>query len=225
MKILVVDDEVQLRRLLKVTLESDGYDVVLAETGNEGITRAAMENPVAVILDLALPDIDGMTVLNRLREWTKIPIIILSVRDAEEDIIRALDAGADDYLVKPFRGGELLARLRTAIRRGQGTDEESVLKIGALMIDLAAHLVQKNHEPVHLTSTEFSLLNYFVNNRGKVLTHRQILAKVWGPAYVDETQYTRVYVAQLRKKLEDDPANPRLFLSESGIGYRFAPEG
>lgn len=218
--VLVIDDEVQIRRLLELTLKSNGYKVVLTETGDEGLRRAGMDKPDAIVLDLGLPDIDGTQVLRTVREWSTVPIIILSVRNAEPEIIACLDAGADDYLVKPFRTGELLARLRTAIRHRPSMITEEVLAAGNVTIDLAARTVKKKGELVKLTATEYSLLALLARNAGRVLTHHYILEQVWGPTYVDETEYTRVYVGQLRKKIEDDPANPRLLMTESGIGYR-----
>lgn len=218
--VLVIDDEVQIRRLLDLTLGSNGYKVILAENGDEGIRRAGMDKPDVIVLDLGLPDVDGTAVLRRVREWSTVPIIILSVRNAEPEIIRCLDAGADDYLVKPFRTGELLARLRSAIRHRPSTLQEEVLTTGSLTIDLAARIVKKNGEVVKLTATEYNLLALFARNAGRVLTHHYILEQVWGPGYVEETEYTRVYVGQLRKKVEDDPANPKLLITESGIGYR-----
>ncbi len=220
--ILVIDDEIQIRRLLKLTLEANGFKIYLAESGEDGLIRAAMDRPDLIILDLGLPDADGIDILKKLREWATLPILILSVRNAEQDIIAALDAGADDYLPKPFRTGELLARIRTALRHRQATPTETVFAFGAVIVDLAARTVKKGGEFIKLTATEYSLLSLFVRNAGKVLTHRYILEQVWGHAYADETQYTRVYVGQLRKKLEDDPTNPRHLLTESGIGYRLA---
>ena len=222
--VLVIDDEIQIRRLLELTLESSGYKVLLAETGEEGLRRAGMDRPEFIILDLGLPDIDGVQVLKKLREWTHIPVLILSVRDAEKEIIACLDAGADDYLVKPFRTGELLARLRVALRHQPTVQESATFAIGHLHVDLTARIVTKEDSIVKLTAIEYSLLSLFIRNAGKVLTHRFILEQVWGPNYAEETQYTRVYIGQLRKKLEDDPANPKLFLTESGIGYRLAVE-
>ncbi len=218
--VLVVDDEVQIRRLLQLTLESDGYKVLKAETGEEGIRRAAMDRPDLVVLDLGLPDMDGTAVLKRLREWATMPVVILSVRNSELEIIACLDAGADDYLVKPYRSGELLARVRAAIRHRPSTQAESVFKTGDLEVDLVARTVTRAGEPVKLTVTEYNLLSLFVRNAGRVLTHRYILEQVWGPTFVEETEYTRVYVGQLRKKIEDDPGNPKLLITESGIGYR-----
>ena len=222
--VLVIDDEIQIRRLLELTLESSGYKVLLAETGAEGLRRAGMDRPEFIILDLGLPDIDGVQVLKKLREWTHIPVLILSVRDAEKEIIACLDAGADDYLVKPFRTGELLARVRVALRHQPTVQESATFSTGHLHVDLTARIVTKGDSIVKLTAIEYSLLSLFIRNAGKVLTHRFILEQVWGPNYAEETQYTRVYIGQLRKKLEDDPANPKFFLTESGIGYRLAIE-
>ena len=223
--VLVVDDEAQMRRLLQINLEAAGYKVHLASSGKEGVQQAAMVRPEVVVLDLGLPDEDGIEVLKKIREWATIPVLILSVRASEQDIVRALDAGADDYLTKPFRTGELLARVRTALRHRQFTEQGEVFVMGNLSVDLGARIVKRNGEIVKLTPTEYSLLSLFVRNAGKVLTHRYILQQVWGPAFEEESQYSRVYVGQLRKKLEDDPSDPKLFLTESGIGYRLALEG
>jgi two-component system KDP operon response regulator KdpE len=223
--ILVVDDEVQMRRLLQISLEAAGYKMHTAASGNEGLQQAAMVRPEIIILDLGLPDEDGIEILKKLREWSTIPIIILSVRASEQEIIKALDAGADDYLTKPFRTGELLARIRAALRHRQMTEQGEVFTAGPLSIDLAARTVKRKGEIVKLTPTEYSLLALFVRNAGKVLTHRYILEQVWGPTFSEESQYSRVYVGQLRKKLEDNPSDPRLFVTESGIGYRLVVEG
>jgi two-component system KDP operon response regulator KdpE len=220
--VLVIDDEVQIRRLLELTLASDGYRVIVAETGAEGIRRAGMDRPDLLILDLGLPDIEGREVLKRIREWSTVPVLILSVRSTEADIVACLDAGADDYLVKPFRPGELQARVRAAIRHRPSLKQESVIRAGNLTIDLAARVVKKSGEVVKLTATEYNLLALLGRNAGRVLTHRYILEQVWGPAFVEETEYTRVYVGQIRKKIEDDSARPVLLLTESGIGYRLA---
>lgn len=220
--VLIIDDENQIRRLLELTLESNGYKVLLAANAEEGMRRAATDRPELVILDLGLPDEDGVLVLKRIREWSSVPVIILSVRDAESDIVGCLDAGADDYLTKPFRTGELIARVKTALRHHQTTLENEVFVTGDLSVDLSARLVKKQNVVVKLTATEYALLALFVKNAGRVLTHRYILEQVWGPAQAEESQYTRVYVAHLRKKIEDDPANPRILLTESGIGYRLA---
>ena len=222
--LLVIDDELQIRRLLKLQLEAEGYGVLLAETGEEGLRRAATERPEAVILDLSLPDQEGVEVLRKLRGWSDVPVIILSVRNAESDIVACLDAGADDYLVKPFRTGELLARLRMAIRHRPSVQDTHTCTAGDLVVDLVGRSVKRKGETVKLTATEYSLLALFVRNAGRVLTHRYILEQVWGPAFAEETQYTRVYVGQLRKKIEDDPEHPVLLVTEAGIGYRFAAE-
>jgi two-component system KDP operon response regulator KdpE len=220
--ILVIDDEVQIRRLLEITLNLNGYKVSEASTAREGIVSAATHNPALILLDLGLPDEDGLSVLRKIREWYQNPIIILSVRSSEEDIIKALDIGANDYLTKPFRTGELLARIRTALRVSQDKPgASSLLSFGSLLIDLAGHIVKKNNNLLKLTSTEFSLLALMARNSGKVLTHQHLLKEVWGHSYSDQTQYLRVFVAQLRKKIEDDPTHPSLIITEPGIGYRF----
>ncbi len=220
-QILVIDDEVQIRRLLEITLLAEGYKISEASTGKEGLIRAATTKPVLIILDLGLPDEDGIEILKKLREWYQKPIIILSVRNSEEDIIKALDKGANDYLTKPFRTGELLARIRAAFRQSQELTNGPVLQFNSLKIDLANHTVHKNDELIKLTSTEFSLLGLLAKNEGRVLTHRYILKEVWGVGYQEQTQYLRVFMAQLRKKIEDDPAKPQWLKTESGIGYRF----
>lgn len=219
--ILIIDDELQIRRLLEITLSASGYRIIVSSTGREGLIDAATHHPSLIILDLGLPDNDGQEILKKLREWYFKPVIILSVRNSEEEIIRALDHGANDYLTKPFRSGELLARIRAAIRSSQKNEDEPIIESGALQIDLVNHVVKKNEEVLRLTSTEFSLLSLLAKNQGRVLTHQHILKEVWGYGYVEQTQYLRVFVAQLRKKIEDDPAKPKLLLTESGIGYRF----
>ena len=219
--VLVVEDEPQIRRLLQITLESNGFRVAQAATGEEGLLRAGTDRPDAVVLDLGLPDTDGTEVLKKIRRQSTVPVLILSVRNTEQDIISCLDAGADDYLIKPFRQGELVARIRSAMRHRPSLQEKGVIEAGPVSIDIDARVVRRKGETVRLTGTEFSLLALFVRNAGKVLTHRYILEQVWGPTFVEETQYLRVYVGQLRKKLEEDPANPALILTESGIGYRF----
>jgi len=220
--ILIIDDEVQIRRLLEITLNANGFKVSEASTGKEGIVAAATFNPMLILLDLGLPDEDGQTVLVKLREWYHNPIIILSVRSSEEDIIKALDHGANDYLTKPFRTGELLARIRSAFRLVQQNLENSaILTFQSLSLDLTNHTAKKNGELLKLTSTEFSLLTLMAKNSGKVLTHQFILKEIWGFGYINQTQYLRVFVAQLRKKIEEDPAKPKFIITESGIGYRF----
>jgi len=219
--ILIIDDEVQILRLLEITLSANGYKISEASTGKEGLTMAATGQPVLIILDLGLPDIDGLSVLKKLREWYQKPIIILSVRSSEDDIISALDNGANDYLTKPFRTGELLARIRAAIRLSQDQTDIPILTFDDLIIDLASHTVHKKDQIIKLTSTEFSLLALLAKNEGRVLTHQFILKEVWGMGYVEQTQYLRVFIAQLRKKIEDDPSKPQLLNTESGIGYRF----
>lgn len=218
--VLVVDDETQIRRLLRVSLEANGYRVEEAATGQDGIAQAAQRHPDVVILDLGLPDMDGVTVLDRLREWSRVPVVVLSVRDREEDKIAALDHGADDYVTKPFRTGELLARLRVALRHAQPAPEMTVFRSDELEVDLAARVVKLKGREVRLTATEYSLLRLLVQHAGKVLTHRQILREVWGPNAVAQTHYLRVYIAHLREKLETDPARPQLILTEPGVGYR-----
>jgi two-component system KDP operon response regulator KdpE len=219
--ILIIDDEVQIRRLLEITLSANGYKIAEASTGKEGLTKAAISHPVLIVLDLGLPDIDGLEVLKKLREWYQKPILILSVRNSEDDIVKALDHGANDYLTKPFRTGELLARIRVAIRQSMVSVDNPMLSFGTLSIDLASYIVRKNNEIIKLTSTEFSLLALLAKNEGRVLTHQYILKEVWGMGYVEQTQYLRVFIAQLRKKIEDNPAKPKLLNTESGIGYRF----
>lgn len=219
--ILIIDDEVQIRRLLEITLSANGYKISEASTGKEGLAMAATRQPVLIILDLGLPDADGLDILRKLRQWYEQPIIVLSVRKSEDDIIKALDYGANDYLTKPFRTGELLARIRVAIRQSQGVSENPNLQFGSLSIDLANHTARKNNELVKLTVTEFSLLALLAKNEGRVLTHQYILKEIWGMGYIEQTQYLRVFIAQLRKKVEDEPAKPKWLKTESGVGYRF----
>jgi two-component system KDP operon response regulator KdpE len=224
--ILVVDDEAQIVRALKTILLEKGFRVSIATRGEDGLTLAAAEEPDLIILDLGLPDMDGIEVCARLREWTQCPILVLSVRDSEHEKVAALDKGADDYLTKPFGIEELLARVRVALRHREGIPREPATSIeaGALEIDLAWHTVTRDGETVRLTATEFSLLAYLVQNRGRVLTHHSILTHVWGPEDADHTEYLRVYIRQLRKKLEEDPDDPQHLLTEPGVGYRFLAE-
>ncbi len=221
-RVLVVDDEPQIRRALRTNLAARDYDVVLAESGEQALDLAASTHPDVVILDLGLPGIDGIAVVEGLRGWTTVPIIVLSVRDAEADKIAALDAGADDYVTKPFSMGELLARLRAATRRGAaGPDEEPVITTDSFTVDLAAKRVERDGAEVHLTPTEWQLLETLVRHPGRLISQRQLLQTVWGPQYERETNYLRVYLAQLRRKLEVDPSRPRHLITEPGMGYRF----
>ncbi|MGE0020668.1 MAG: response regulator [Draconibacterium sp.] len=219
--ILVIDDELQIRRLLEITLSASGYKIVQSATGKEGLVDAATLHPSLIILDLGLPDADGHEILKKLREWYTKPVIVLSVRDSEKDIVSALDNGANDYLTKPFRSGELLARIRAALRSATEKPESSILVFGTLSIDLQNHTARKNDEILKLTSTEFMLLSLLAKNPGRVLTHQYILKEIWGYSYTEQTQYLRVFVAQLRKKIEDNPSKPKLLITVSGIGYRF----
>ncbi|NLO02437.1 MAG: response regulator transcription factor [Bacteroidales bacterium] len=219
--ILVIDDEKQIRRLLEITLTASGYKIILSVNGRDGLVDAVTHNPSLILLDLGLPDTDGQEILKKLREWYQKPVIILSVRDSEEEIIRALDNGANDYITKPFRTGELLARIRAALRPGNDTADITELTFGSLTIDMASHVVRKNNEILKLTATEYSLLLMLARNSGRVLTHQYILKEIWGYGYIEQTQYLRVFVAQLRKKIEDNPSKPKLLITESGIGYRF----
>ena len=220
-ELLVIEDEPQIQKLLQITLETNGYVFRSAGSAKEGLLMAANHPPDLVLLDLGLPDESGHTVLQKLRKWYTAPILILSVQKAEDDIIKALDNGANDYLTKPFRTGELLARIRSALRRAVSDEEEELQTFGALEINLVVRTVKKNSELLKLTSTEYSLLALLVKNEGKVLTHQFLLRAIWGPGYIDQSQYLRVFVAQLRKKLEDDPNRPRYLVTESGVGYRF----
>lgn len=220
-EILIIDDEPQIRKLLQITLESNDFKALQASTGKEGLIMAASHPPELILLDIGLPDMSGHEVLQELKGWYTRPVIILSVQNSENDIVRALDNGAIDYLTKPFRTRELLARIRSAIRRNQPKSLESPITCDSLEIDLAGRTVKKEGETVKLTPTEFKLLALFAKNQGMVLTHQYILKEIWGVGYQTETQYLRVFVAQLRKKLEDNPNHPRHILTESGVGYRF----
>jgi two-component system KDP operon response regulator KdpE len=218
---LVIDDEVQIRRLLRVVLEGENYQVHEAETGQQGLMEIASRRPDVILLDLGLPDSDGLEVLKRLREWSEAPVLVLSVRDDEAGKVAALDAGAEDYVTKPFSTPELLARLRAAQRKTRPEEEISVFKNGDLIVDLAARTVTRGGREIKLTATEYALLRLFVRHPGRVLTHRYILREIWGPKSEDHRQYLRVYVTHLRQKIEPDPTNPTLIRTEQGIGYRF----
>ncbi|MBF03747.1 MAG: DNA-binding response regulator [Flavobacterium sp.] len=220
-EILIIDDEPQIRKLLQINLESNDYKVIQASNGKEGLMLAANHPPDVILLDIGLPDKSGHEVLKELREWYNKPIIILSVQDNETDIISALDNGATDYLTKPFRTGELLARIRSAIRRSQNTTNNSSIVCGDIEIDFVARIVKRKGEIVKLTSTEYNLLILFAKNEGKVLTHQFILKEIWGYGYQTETQYLRVFVGTLRKKIEENYNNPQHIITESGVGYRF----
>ena len=220
-EILIIDDEPQIRKLLTITLQTEQYAVRAAVTAKEGLIMAANHPPELILLDLGLPDEDGHTVLKKLRQWYTNPVIILSVQKSEEDIIRALDNGANDYLAKPFRTGELLARIRSALRAAVADEADALINFKSLQIDLAARIVKKNGNVIRLTTTEYSLLSLFARNEGKVLTHQFLLRAIWGPGYINQTQYLRVFIAQIRKKIETDPNRPEYLLTESGVGYRF----
>ncbi len=220
-EILIIDDEAAIRKLLEITLQSNDYAVIQAATARDGIVAAANHPPELIILDLGLPDESGHSVLIQLREWFTNPIIILSAQANEEDIVKALDNGANDYLVKPFRTGELLARIRSAIRGSINAEVTPLIICGDIQIDLLARVVKKNAEVIKLTVTEYNLLALFAKNEGKVLTHQYLLKEVWGPGYINQSQYLRVFIAQLRKKIETDPNRPEIIVTESGIGYRF----
>jgi two-component system, OmpR family, KDP operon response regulator KdpE len=222
-RVLVVDDEAGLRRALAINLRARGYDVSVAADGAAALATAAQQPPDVVVLDLGLPDMDGTQVIEGLRGWTQAPIIVLSARAGEPDKVLALDAGADDYVTKPFGMDELLARLRAALRRQTPADEAPVVRTAAFSVDLAAKTAQdRDGAPVRLTPTEWHVLEVLVRNRGKLVGQRQLLHEVWGPQYERETNYLRVYMAQLRRKLEADPSHPRHLITEPGIGYRFA---
>jgi len=224
--VLVIEDEPQMLRFLRPALQGHGYRMVEASTGRDGLTQASTRSPDVVLLDLGLPDIDGLEVTRRLREWTQVPIIVISARGREDDKVAALDVGADDYVTKPFGVRELLARLRVALRhtaRSGGTDSAR-LTLGPLDIDLEKRRVSRDGAVVHLTPIEYRLLTELARNAGKVLTHSHLLRQVWGPGYAQQSHYLRVYMAQLRRKLEADPARPRFLVTEAGVGYRLADE-
>lgn len=219
--ILVIDDETQIRKLLEIALEANEYRVLFATNGKEGITMAASHQPDLILLDLGLPDEDGQSILKKLREWFINPIIILSVKNTEEEIVKALDNGANDYMTKPFRTQELLARIRTALRSKTSNSNETIQVFGSCSIDFASRIVKNRDEIVKLTATEYNLLALLIKNDGRVLTHQYILKEIWGQSYSEQTQYLRVFVAQLRKKIEEDANHPKFIITESGVGYRF----
>jgi two-component system KDP operon response regulator KdpE len=221
-RILVVDDEPQILRALRVVLRDAGFEVVPAETAAEALDRAAVRPPQAAIVDLMLPDMDGVELTRLLREWSEMPILVLSAVGEEEQKVRALQAGADDYITKPFGSRELVARLQAALRRGGRSEQEPRIAVGALEIDLAARAVRRGGEPVHLTPIEFDLLRVLVRNRGRLMTHRALLSEVWGPEYVDDVQTLRTHIARLRAKVEPDGQAPRFIVTDPGVGYRFS---
>lgn len=219
-RILIIDDEIQIRRFLRVSLTSHGYDVRDVGTGQTGLDEVALFSPELVILDLGLPDINGIDVLNQIREWSKVPIIILSVKEQETDKITALDNGADDYVTKPFSMGELLARMRAALRHSAGVGEEPILRFDDLVLDLAHRRIIAADREIKLTPTEYEIIKNMALNAGKVLTHKFLLRTVWGPAYENDIQYLRVFMGQIRRKIEADPSRPRHIITEPGVGYR-----
>ena len=220
-EILVIDDEPQMRKLLEITLQSQGYSVKYASNAREGLIMSSNHPPDLIILDLGLPDENGHIVLRKLRKWYTNPVIILSVQKSEEEIIKALDNGANDYLSKPFRTGELLARIRSSLRDSLSENNDTVFVFGNLKVDLTARTIKKDEELIKLTSTEYNLISLLIKNEGKVLTHQFLLRAIWGPGYIDQSQYLRVYIAQLRKKIEVDANYPEYIKTESGVGYRF----
>jgi two-component system, OmpR family, KDP operon response regulator KdpE len=224
LKLLVVDDEVAIRRFLRASIDPDVYDLVEADAGMVGLRMVATESPDLVLLDLGLPDIDGIEVTRRIREWSQVPVIILSARGDEMNKVAALDAGANDYLTKPFSLPELFARIRVAIRLSRDRVDEPLIRVQELAIDLAARTVVRDGQSIHLTKTEFKLLAVLAQNLGKVVTHRQLLTEVWGPEYGHELHYLRVYTQQIRTKIEPDPTQPRILITETGVGYRLRPE-
>jgi two-component system KDP operon response regulator KdpE len=225
--VLVIEDEAQILRFLRAALQGHGYRLVEAGTGEEGLRQAATRSPDVVLLDLGLPDMDGLEVTRKLREWSTVPIVVLSARGQERDKVAALDLGADDYVTKPFAIGELMARLRVALRRGAGpvpSDEQGIIEVGGLRLDLARRRIQRDGAEVHLTPIEYKLLAALARHPGRVLTHEQLLRQVWGPGYTEQKHYLRVYMGQLRHKLERDPARPKYLINEPGVGYRLRDE-
>ena len=223
-KILIIDDELQIRRALRLSLEAHGYEVVDAITAHEGLALVASARPDLLILDLGLPDMDGLDAIKKLREWNQTPVIVLTVKNSEQDKIDLLDAGANDYVTKPFGMGELLARMRAVLRFSLPDNSDGILKIGEITIDFSKRMVLKNNKEIKMTPTEYSLLNFVARHMGKVITHNQIIKELWGPNATPDSSYLRVYILQLRRKIEDDPANPRYLITEPGIGYRLIAE-
>lgn len=221
MRVLVIDDEAQIRKLLQVILSAHGYTVEVSKNGTDGIARATMFKPDLLLVDLGLPDLDGKMVVKEIREWSKVPIIVLTARDEEQEKIEALDLGADDYVTKPFSTGELLARMRVCLRRAGVTEDEAVIECGDLTVDIAKHKVSEGSREIKLTPTEYEIVKVLAQNAGRVLTHKQLLKAVWGHDYDEDTHYIRVYIGQIRRKLEKDPTQPRYIVTETGIGYRF----
>lgn len=219
--ILVIDDESQIRKLLEISLEANGYKLLFASNAKEGIIMAASHQPDLILLDLGLPDDNGQEVLKKLRDWYQNPIVILSVKNTEEEIVQALDNGANDYLTKPFRTQELLARIRSALRGNSSKNQEATISFGNITVDFVSRIIKLKGDIVKLTATEYNLFTLLLKNDGRVLTHQYILKEIWGNAYAEQTQYLRVFVAQLRKKIEEDPNRPKYILTESGVGYRF----
>jgi len=222
--VLVVDDEIQIRRFLKISLESGGYRVIETETGEEGIRQIANAAPDIIVLDLGLPDMDGLEFVKRVREWTKVPIIVLTVRDSDDDKVRLLDNGADDYLTKPFSVNELKARIRVAFRHKFKNEEPSIFQSGRISIDFGRRIVKKNDERIKLTPKEYAVLSLLARNAGKVLTQNFILRELWGSYFQEESQYLRIYIMQIRRKIEDNPSNPSIIITEPGVGYRLIDE-
>lgn len=218
--IVVIDDESQIRKILSITLEAEDYKVIEAAKGKDGIVAVANFHPQLVILDLGLPDQDGFSVLKEIRTWSNVPVIILSVKSSEDDIVKALDLGADDYITKPFNTSELHARIRANIRRNQQIENEPFLVNGKLKIDFSKRIVLRGNKELKLTNTEYLLLNLFFKNIDKVLTHNFVLKEIWGPTHTEDSQYLRVFIGQIRKKIEDDASHPKYILTESGVGYR-----
>lgn len=224
-RILVIDDEAAIRRLLKINLEAEGYNMMETSAGQEGLVMASTQRPELIILDLGLPDLEGLTVLKRIREWSAVPIVVLTVKDSDTDKVTLLDAGADDYLTKPFSVPELLARIRAALRHAQPSEIQAAFRSGRLEVDLSARTVSVAGQPVRLTVIEYDILRLLIRYAGKVVTQGHLLKEIWGPHATEQTQYLRVYIGQLRKKLEKDPSRPELILTEPGVGYRLIADG